>query len=75
MCRKAIGEKKLSNAEKKKRYRERKNSAEKKLKDKLWKQKEHGNLYKNPEKHKKYSKKKNIAQKKQRNALKSDQHH
>ena len=58
MCRKPIGEKKLPNAEKQKRYRERKNSAERKLKDKLRKHKERENLYKNPEKHKKYLKEK-----------------
>ena len=42
----------------------RKNSAEKKLKDKLLKQKEHEHLYKKPEKHKKYLKKKNVTPKK-----------
>ena len=45
----------------------RKNSAEKKLKDKLLKQKEHEHLYKKTEKLKKYLKKKNVAQKKQIN--------
>ena len=45
----------------------RKNSAEKNLKDKLLKQKEHEHLYKKPEKLKKYLKKKNVAQKKQIN--------
>ena len=36
MGRKPIGEKKLSNDEKQKRYQERNNSAERKLKDQLW---------------------------------------
>ena len=55
MDRKPIGEKKLSNAEKQTLSR-RKNSAKRKLKDKLWKQKQCGKLYKNPEKHKEYLK-------------------
>ena len=70
MARISIAEKNLSNAEKQRHYWERKNSPERKLKDKLQKQTQHENLYKTPEKHKEYLKKKDMTQRKWRNALK-----
>ena len=45
MGRKPIGEKKLPNTEKWKHYQDRKNSTEKKSKDKLQKQEQQENLY------------------------------
>ena len=62
MGRKPLGEKKLSNSEKQKRYRGIQHTEERKEADKLRKQIERKNIYEDEEKHMKYLAKKNIAQ-------------
>ncbi len=66
MGRKPIGEKKLSNKEKHRLYRQRNNSEERKKVDRERKKAERQKIYDDPQLHKKYFEKKNKAQRKYR---------
>ena len=64
MGRKPLGVKKLTNAEKSKRCRDRKNKEERKLKDKLHKQVARKKIYADTEKHADHKKRRNESQRK-----------
>ena len=64
MGRKPLGEKKLTNAEKSKRCRDRKNAEERKLKDKLRKEVARQKNYADTEKHAAQKKRRNETQRK-----------
>ena len=66
MGRKPLGEKKLTNAEKSKRCRDRKNAEERKLKDKLRKEVARQKIYADTEKHAAQKKRRNETQRKYR---------
>ena len=66
MGRKPLGEKRLSNAEKQKLYREKQNSEQRKLKDKLRKQAARQKIYDDPETHERFLGNKNKVQREYR---------